>query len=105
MLRDLLTPEDHGDPYVWAAVFAAHAWVGAGLLVLIGDIHLVLTGYLLFEILQAMVSRRLLVLDSALDWLAVALGAAMVWADDGRWIVGITCLVLAAGWLWKKRRI
>ncbi|SIT74799.1 hypothetical protein [Pontibaca methylaminivorans] len=103
MLRDLLTPEDHADPYIWAAVFAAHAWVGAALVIVLGDIHLALTGYLLFEVLQAVVSRRLIVLDSVLDWLAVVLGAAMIWTEAGRWIVALICVAIAAGWIWKRR--
>ena len=33
MLRNLLTPEAHRDPYVWAAVFVAHFGIGAMILI------------------------------------------------------------------------
>lgn len=34
MLRNLLTPEAHRDPYVWAAVFFAHLGIGLVLFVI-----------------------------------------------------------------------
>ena len=80
MIRDLLTPETQADPYVWAAVLAGHAWLGvAGWL--IGGWWSVPV-YLLFEAVQALAARRLLIWDSVLDacgFCCGALTAAFLW--------------------------
>lgn len=75
MIRSLLTPEAHRDPYVWAAVLMAHFAIGAILWLLIG--WWVALAYAAFEGAQA-VRARLLAWDSVLDWTGVMLGAAFV---------------------------
>ena len=101
MLRNLLTPEAHRDPYVWAAVFVAHFGIGAMILIvaetLLSGIRAehfdviqiafgavfsaaVLAGiaYAAFEAIQAVISRSRLSWDSLLDWTGVMIGAAAV---------------------------
>lgn len=97
MLRNLLTPEAHRDPYVWAAVFFAHLGIGLVLFV-IGETLMAgirpehydvvplafggafsvaalgLVVYAGFEAVQAIVSRSPRLWDSVLDWVAVAIG-------------------------------
>ena len=101
MLRNLLTPEAHKDPYVWAAVFVAHFGIGVMILIvsetLLSGIRAehfdviplafgavfsaaVLAGiaYAAFVAIQAVISRSRLIWDSVLDWTGVMIGAAAV---------------------------
>lgn len=73
MIRDLLTPEAHRDPYVWAAVLLAHFTIGAALWVVAG--WWAALAYAGFELAQGGRSR-LLAWDSLLDWCGVTLGVA-----------------------------
>lgn len=81
MITDLLTPEAQGDAYVWAAVLVAHAAIGVALFAWFSGrqtrmaLALVALVYALFEAVQALISGTLLIWDSALDWVAVCLGA------------------------------
>lgn len=101
MIRSLLTPEAHRDPYVWAAVLMAHFAIGAILWLLIG--WWVALVYAAFEGAQA-ASARLLAWDSVLDWCGVMLGAAFVWqvAQGDPWMAmaaAVSALCIAAvGW-------
>lgn len=76
MIRALLTPDAHRDPYVWAAVLLAHFAIGAMLWPLVG--WWVALIYTAFEVAQA-ARVRLLAWDSVLDWVGVMLGASFVW--------------------------
>ncbi len=76
MIRSLLTPDAHRDPYVWAAVLMAHFAIGAILWPLVG--WWVVFLYAAVELAQA-VNARLLAWDAVLDWCGVMLGAAFVW--------------------------
>lgn len=101
MIRSLLTPDAHHDPYVWAAVLLAHFAIGAMLWLLVG--WWVLPIYAAFEIVQA-VRVRLMAWDSVLDWVGVILGAAFVWqvaAANDLMVMAATVSALciaAVGW-------
>ena len=101
MIRSLLTPEAHRDPYIWAAVLLAHFAIGAMLWPLLG--WWVAPVYAAFEVAQA-ARVRLLAWDSVLDWCGVQLGAAFVArvAADDYWMAmaaAVSALCIAAvGW-------
>ncbi|AGT09461.1 hypothetical protein [Paracoccus aminophilus] len=112
MIRELLTPEDHADPYAWAAVFVAHAAIGVALWALLAGLTrrpLLWAGllYAAFEALQATVAGELLFWDSALDWTGVMLGAALassLWAQRlGRASAAIIAALAIAVAGWRKR--
>lgn len=71
--KNLLEPEDHADPYLWASVMLAHVAMGVMGWSLIGLWAVGL--YVVFEGVQAAVARRVLVHDTAIDVAAVLLGA------------------------------
>lgn len=101
MIRSLLTPDAHRDPYVWSAVLMAHFAIGAILWPLVG--WWVVFLYAAIELAQA-VNVRLLAWDSVLDWTGVMLGAAFVWqvAAGDYWMAtaaAVSALCIAAvGW-------
>lgn len=76
VLRDLMTPEAQANAYEWAAVLLAHFAIGVCLRFLGLSLWLIAAGYAAFEAVQAMVSGVFLPWDSAVDWVAVVLGAA-----------------------------
>lgn len=98
VLKDLLQADDHRDPYVWGAVFLAHAFIGVA-----GWIGLgmgVVAAYIVFEFAQALFTGKADVADSAFDTLGVAGGALVAqslnanvtgdtWAALG--LVAFTC--------------
>lgn len=89
MIRDLLTPDNHRDPYVWAAVLLAHAQIAlvlwGGLAALAGPwaaVALVSAGYLLlWEGSQLRTALRRgdrlapALSDGLVDWIGVTAGA------------------------------
>lgn len=76
MARELTVAEDHKDPYVWAAVALAHAFIGVLLYAAIGGYAIIV--YLSFEAFQAVRSRGLLLRDTVVDALAVLTGMALL---------------------------
>ena len=100
MIRDLLTPEAHRDPYVWAAVLLAHAWIGGSAYPLAG--WWVIVAYAAFERVQALYARKSFVWDSVLDWCAVSLGAATV-AFGSSWPSGAVLFVAFLGYRVRMR--
>ena len=95
MIRNLLTAEAQDDPYAWASVLLAHAWIGAVSWPLVGWWLAVV--YAAFEVVQAVTSRRPLWWDSALDWCAVCLGAAGV-AYGSAWPAAAVLSIAFVGW-------
>lgn len=95
MIRELLTPEAQRDPYAWASVLLAHAWIGGAAYPLVGW-WLVLI-YAAFEVVQAITSRRPLWWDSALDWCAVWLGAEGVATSSHTPAAAVLCIAFV-GW-------
>lgn len=92
MIKDLLTPEDHDDPYVWAAVLMAHAFICQVLVVIgfmfydpIRSLTIVSLSYLLLwegrQLLHNLSGK--VALDGFLDWLGVSCG-----------ITAITCVYM-----------
>lgn len=73
LLKDLLRPDDHGDPYVWAAVFLAHGFIGVAGWVFLG--LGVIPAYIVILAAQAMFERKADLADTGFDVLAVAGGA------------------------------
>lgn len=102
MIRELLSADSQGDPYSWASVLLAHAWIGCAGFIAIG--WYCIPVYIAFEIIQAAVSRRALVWDCILDACAVCCGALMVylWVTSHVLLaVFCICVVLciaAVGW-------
>ena len=107
MIRYLLTPEAHRDPYVWAVVLLAHFAIGAMLWPLVG--WWVALIYAAVEAAQA-VRVRLLAWDCVLDWIGVMLGAAFVWqvAAGDYWmataaaVAALSIAAVGAGTRWKE---
>ncbi|MCV2448885.1 hypothetical protein [Paracoccus sp. DMF] len=95
MIRELLTPEAQRDPYAWASVLLAHAWIGGAAYPLVG--WWLVAIYAAFEAVQAVISRRPLWWDSALDWCAVCLGAASV-AYASPWPAAAVLGIALVGW-------
>lgn len=94
MIRDLLTPEAHRDPYVWSSVLLAHFALGAILWPVVG--WWIVPAYIAFEAVQAIRSRHPLWWDSVCDSVAVLLGAQLM---AGHWLAGPIVLAIAAvGW-------
>lgn len=98
MIKDLLTPEAQADAYVWASVMLAHGCIGAMGWAVMGWAALLV--YAGFEVLQAAVSRRWMLWDVALDFCAVALGAALIAQQSALAVVGL--LVVAAAGAWQR---
>lgn len=83
MIKDLLTPEDHADPYIWAAVLMAHAFI-CQILVVIGfmfydpirSLEIISLSYLLLWEGQQLIFNLnyKVALDGFLDWLGVSCG-------------------------------
>lgn len=93
MIRDLLTPEAHRDPYVWAAVLVAHAGIGVALWAFIGGLLTIAMLYAGFEICQMLVNRRAFYWDSVLDWCGIMLGACLGLAIETDEVVGKSAAV------------
>lgn len=97
MLRDLFTAENQVNPHHWLTTLLAHTVVGICLWLLFGQLGIFL--YLVFELVQALVSRRQLVWDIILDSWAVWMGieiAGSLWAQNYEqvlWYLGVTLLV------------
>lgn len=119
MTDSLLEPEAHKSPYVWSAVFGAHAYLALGLwgfVALLGDKWLaawlapVIYG-LCWEGLQLYLSKRItraLVWDAILDTVAVAFGcyaATLVgygYNLEAMWAWSASVLVMAVGWIVRR---
>ena len=83
MIRDLMSPESHDNPYVWSAVLLAHAALGVAGWAIIGWWAVMV--YLAFELVQAITARGALWWDSVLDacgFICGALLASSMWARD-----------------------
>lgn len=107
MTSQLFTPEAQRDRYVWVSVLLAHFAIGVGGTAIAGY-WLAVTGYLAFEVTQAIVSRQWLWWDMALDAVAVILGVvlavALIGHDPGLAIASI-CVILTMGVFgWIKRK-
>lgn len=100
MIRSLLTPEAHRDPYVWAAVLMAHAWIGGEAYAIIG--WWMVAAYAVFELAQAAISKRPAWWDSVLDWCAVCLGTAGA-SCSSSWPAAAVLCIAAAGWMSRDR--
>ncbi|MDO5621902.1 MAG: hypothetical protein Q4G24_10575 [Paracoccus sp. (in: a-proteobacteria)] len=115
MIRDLLTPDNHRDPYVWGAVLLAHAQITlvlwGGLAALAGPwvaVALVSAGYLLvWEGAQLRSALRRgdklapALADGVVDWIGVTAGAyaaACLLAGDllGAVLAWMSLLIVAA---------
>lgn len=75
LLKDFLRAEDHKDPYVWGAVFLAHAFIGAAGWVFLG--MGVVPVYLVILAAQGMIAGKLDVTDAAFDLIATAGGGLL----------------------------
>ena len=120
MIRDLLTPEAHHDPYVWSAVLLAHALIGVGLtgaaLPLIGPAAawIVSAAYLLlWEGSQLRTARQrggcwiIAMLDGLADAVGVAMGCWMaVYLAVGEALHFVTALaallIVAVAGYWRR---
>lgn len=93
MIRDLFIAEAQTDPYVWAAVLLAHFAIGVCLRSLGMKLAVIAALYIAFEIVQAAVGDTFLLWDSALDFVAVMLGAL----SQGRMAVIAIAIIAAVG--------
>lgn len=105
---DLLTPEDHADAYVWAAVALAHVALGLALVAVAAaaglrggaGLAIVVTAYLLvWEIALQRLGAGLG--DAILDAAMVAAGGALgllAWRRDGPRLAIVLAGVAAALW-------
>lgn len=87
MIRELMTPEDHHDPYIWAAVLFAHGFICQILVCILLMIFdpipaflIVSSAYLLlWEAVQIyFIPSWRIALDGMLDWLGVSCGTLAV---------------------------
>ena len=98
MARELTVAEDHKDPYVWAAVALAHAFIGVLLYAAIGGYAIIVyLSFEAFEAFQAVRSRGLLLRDTVVDALAVLTGMALLEQLMYGSGIGATVAVCAGG--------
>ncbi len=121
MIRDLLTPENHRDPYVWAAAFLAHAFIGQAATVLLAvalsawvSVAVVSAVYLL--VWEGAQLRTALhrgdatypaVMDGVIDWIGVTAGAYMLASAVSGWMpaaIAAVAMVLGVAVIgyWKR---
>lgn len=115
MFRELLEPEDHKNPYVYAAVWLAHALIGLVLwlpLVALGLPYssiIAVGGYAIFEFIQAKISKIKNLKDMALDTFAVTLGMFLgvaIWYQNFWMSTSISVsifLTAAYGWWFRAK--
>lgn len=98
-------PEAQRDPYQWASVAMAHAWLGFGAAAFLSAITGPLSAAvvaslayaLIWELFQAL--RSGLWWDSALDWAAWSIGcAALLWPAPA----GAASLIVVAIGVWRR---
>ncbi|MDO5606016.1 MAG: hypothetical protein Q4G25_12730 [Paracoccus sp. (in: a-proteobacteria)] len=123
MIRDLLTPTAHRDPYTWAAVLLAHAAICQGLVLILAGIlgpicaaYVISAGYLLlWEGRQLHIALRrgdqpiAALADGLIDTAGVTLGCQLIaYTAAGRDSAAITCwmallLIAAIGYLLREK--
>lgn len=116
MIKDLLTPEDHDDPYVWAAVLLAHGFicqiVVVVLMMFIQPVEafvIISLSYLCFwETRQfIMYPSFRTALDGMIDWLAISCGTfaiVCVYMDELKKAAFVMFLLLVLAVIGYQRR-
>ena len=114
---DLTAATDHSDAYEWAAVYLAHAALGVALVAVIaaalslvmwrqGALAAVIASVGYGALWEGAVQRLGAgLLDAAVDWSAVTLGALVAyaaWHHAGGWLAG--ALLAAVAILWRGVR-
>lgn len=121
MIRDLLTPDAHDDPYIWGAVLLAHGFICQLLVLLlmfaVGPVSAAVSVSLVYLVawegihLRAALRRGdgliVAIADGVLDAVGVALGCFTV-AFAAMWLLGLACasaaslLIVAAVGYWRR---
>lgn len=122
MIQDLLTPEAHGDPYVWGAALLAHGFICqvltlalmlAGVEPVSAAVSVSLAYLMMWEGMHLRAALRrgdgpvTAIADGVLDAVGVALGCFTV-AFAAMWLLGLACasaaslLVVGAVGYWRR---
>ena len=122
MIKDLLTPEAHHDPYVWAAALLAHGFICqvltlalmlAGMEPVSAAVGVSLAYLLMWEGMHLRAALRrgdgliVAIADGVLDAVGVALGCFTV-AFAAMWLLGLasasaaSLLIIAAVGYWRR---
>ena len=121
MIRDLLTPDAHDDPYIWGAVLLAHGFICQLLVLLlmfaVGPVSAAVSVSLVYLVawegmhLLAALRRGdgliVAIADGVLDAVGVALGCFTV-AFAAMWLLGLasasaaSLLIIAAVGYWRR---